>query len=137
MSIATEYLNTDFELKSKTSFDALHRELERGGDILYYVSNEESDWYLVFESATCGNPGNRNAERNILSIISLLFQLSQEAKTELATCYLRKFNIGFSCGDTWAYTHSLSASTVQAIAEADCSVSVTLYPTHNLNKEEN
>ncbi|MEL6553858.1 MAG: hypothetical protein AAFQ63_10420 [Cyanobacteria bacterium J06621_11] len=137
MDIATEYLNTDFELKSKTSFDALHRELERGGSVLHYVSDEGGDWYLVFESATSSNPDNHNAERDILSSISLLSQLSREAKSELATCYLREFNIGFSCGDTWAYSRSLTASTVQAIAEANCSISVTLYPTHNLNKEEN
>jgi len=92
---------------------------------------------LVFESETSSNPDNRNAERDILSSISFLSQLSREAKSELATCYLREFNIGFSYSDTWAYSHSLTASTVQAIAATDCSISVTLYPTRNLNKEEN
>lgn len=136
MNIATEYINTDFELKSQTSFDALHLELKQEGYVLHY-DNEEGDWYLVFESVTSGGIDDRSAEQDILSIISLLCQLSSKAKSELAACYLREFNLGFNCGDIAAYSLSLSASTVRAIAEVDCSISVTLYPLHNPNKEKN
>ena len=50
------------------------------------------------------------------------------ATAELASCCLREFNIGFHCWDTWAYVHTLASPVVQAVANADCSLAVTLYP---------
>lgn len=128
MKTETEYVNTDFDLKSKSPFDTLNRELDQMCCVLHYTHGEDGHWYSTVESAIPDETSKRNAEMDILAIITAINTLSPAATAELASCYLREFNIGFHCLDTWAYVHTLPSPVVQAIASADCSLAVTLYP---------
>ena len=63
-----------------------------------------------------------------MTILTAVDSLSDAAKEQLARCFIRDFNIGFDCWDSWAYNHALPNSVVAAVAHANCSISVTLYP---------
>ena len=52
---------------------------------------------------------------------------SNAAKAELGACHVRMFNVGFSCGCTERVVHELSSDLMKAIAEASCSMTMTLY----------
>ena len=125
---ATEYANADFDLKSTTPFEALQRELDESCCVLHYTQGDDGHWHSIVESSQNDESCNRNAERDIAAIINAINALSPAAKEELDACYLREFNIGFGCGDTWAYVHTLPKSTVRAVADVNCSLAVTLYP---------
>jgi hypothetical protein len=131
MKTETEYANTDFDLKSKSPFDTLNRELEESCCVLHYTHGDDGHWHSSVESVLDDGESKRDAEMDILAIIEALKSLSLPAKAELESCYLREFNIGFRCCDTWAYVHTLKSFTVQAVADAGCSLSVTLYPMRN------
>lgn len=131
MPIDTEYANTDFDLKSETPFDALHRELNRTCNVLHYTRGDDGHWHSSVNSAHEDDYTNRNAALDILAIIGAIDGLSPTAKMELDSCYLREFNIGFHCWDTWAYAHVLPLAAVDAVAKAGCSLAVTLYPMRN------
>ena len=128
MKTETEYINTDFNLKSKSPFDTLNRELNQMCCVLHYTHDEDGHWHSTVESAYDNETSKRNAEMDIIAIITAMNTLSPAAMAELASCYLREFNIGFHCWDTWAYVHTLSLPVIQAIAHANCSLAVTLYP---------
>lgn len=131
MAIDTDYANTDFDLKSKQPFDTLNRELDQLCCVLHYAQDEDGYWYSTVESAQDDESAIRNAETDILAILAAINALSTAAVAELNSCCVREFNIGFRCWDTWAYVHTLPASVVQAVANADCSLAVTLYPMRN------
>ena len=131
MATETEYANTDFDLKSATPFDTLQRELDQTCCVLHYTRGDDGHWHSIVESSHCDENRNRNAEMDIHAIIKAMRSLSPVAMAELNACCLREFNIGFHCWDTWAYVHALPNAIVRAIADADCSVAVTLYPMRN------
>jgi hypothetical protein len=128
MASETEYANTDLELKSATPFDTLKRELDESCCVLHYVHGDDGHWHSLVESSHQDESGNRKAKLDIAAILEAVKRLSPHAKAELDACYLRAFNIGFHCWDTWAYAHSLPNDLVRAIAESNCSIAVTLYP---------
>jgi hypothetical protein len=127
MTIDTEYANTDFDLKSTRPFDSLNRELARTCCVLHYTHGGNGNWDSIVEAAH----DNREAAMDILAIIDAINALSPAAKSELDSCHLREFNIGFHCGDTWAYVHTLPPDVLRAVADAGCSIAVTLYPMRN------
>src|SRR4051794_24142906 len=124
MASETEYTNTDFDLKSTVPFDALHRELENSCRVLQYTHGEDGHWHSIVESSHSDESRNRNAEMDITVIIPAINTLSPRAKAELNACYLREFNIGFDCWDTWAYVHRVPAAAVQSVSDANCSIAV-------------
>lgn len=126
--IESEYANTDFDLKSKTSFDTLHQELSLQCCVLHYTKGDDGDFHASFESDQDGESNQAGAERDIFLIVDAINELSTSAKQELDACYLREFSIGFRCGDTWAFVHSLSHTVMAAISDSGCSLSLTLYP---------
>ncbi|WP_442484880.1 hypothetical protein [Aeoliella sp. SH292] len=126
-SIASEYANTDFDLKSTQPFDQLHRELLVSCSVLHYTKSDDEHWHAIIES----DDTSSEAAKNIGQMLHALNTLSASAKSELKQCYLREFNIGFHCGDTWAYVHALPSELVKAIADAGCSIALTLYPMRN------
>ena len=126
--IETGYANTDFDLKSELSFDALHDELTSRCIALHYGRGADGHYHASYESDHDGESNETGAGRDILVIVHALHSLSDAAKAELKTCYLREFNIGFECGDSWAFLHSVSQKAVAAVADAGCSLAVTLYP---------
>ena len=127
-TIDSGYANTDFDLKSESSFDALHSELSSGCLVLHYESGDDGHYHASYESDHDGESAESGAERDILLIVNVLISLSDAAKAELKSCYLREFNIGFECGDSWAYVHSVPNKAIAAAADAGCSLAVTLYP---------
>lgn len=131
MTHETQYVNTDFDLKSATSFDTLHRELDRTCSVLHYAQGEDGHWHAIVESAHDDECDSRTADMDIAALVAAINGLSPAAQAELHACYLREFNIGFHCWDTWAYQHSLSPATVRMVADAECSIAVTLYPMRN------
>jgi hypothetical protein len=134
MTITTEYANTDFDLKSNTQFNALHIELSKSCNVLHYTKGDDGRWHAIVEAAYDDDSRDRDAAMDILSILQALSTLSQPAKTELDACYLREFNSGFECGDSWAYVHQLPQAIVRSVADASCSLAVTLYPMRNADR---
>ena len=130
MTIETEYANTDFDLKSAAPYDTLRLELDKTCCVLHYTHGEDGCWYSIVESAQDGTC-NRNAEMDIAAIINALNSLSPTAKAELDACDLREFNLGFHCWDAWGYVHRLPPAVVRSVADANCSIAVTLYPMRN------
>lgn len=130
-TIETEYVNTDFDLKSTRSFDTLQRELAGSCTVLHYTHGEDGHWHAIVESAHEWDSRQRDATEDILVMIEAIAGLSPSAKAELDACYLREFNIGFDCRDSWGYVHQLPLHVVQAAAAAGCSIAVTLYPMRN------
>lgn len=128
MTRDTGYCNTDFDLKSPTPFDALHRELSASCHVLHYTHRDDGQWSSTVEAEHGEDSRDRTAALDITSMIEAIKRLSPEAREELAACTQREFNIGFDCWDTWCYVHSLPADVVRAIADVGCSVAVSLYP---------
>ena len=126
-TIETEYANTDFDLKSESAFDTLHQELSSRCLVLHYTCGDDGHYRASFESDHDGESKDC-AERDILLIIEAINALSDLAKTEFETCYLREFNIGFHCGDTFGFVHSIPGNAINAVSDARCSLGVTLYP---------
>ncbi len=131
MTFETEYANTDFDLKSVAPFDTLQRELDATCCVLHYTHGGDEHWHSIVESSHCDEGQTRNAEMDIAAIIEAVNALSPVARAEFDACYLREFNIGFHCWDTWAYIHTLPQSVVRLAANANCSIAITLYPMRN------
>ncbi len=127
-AIKTEYANTDFDLKSSTPFDTLHRELLKDCCILQYTADDDGRWHAIIEADHNEDSREHDAAKDILYILNAISSLSTLAKEELAACHLREFNIGFHCGDDWAYVHQIPQNVVRSVSDASCSIAVTLYP---------
>ena len=127
-TIESGYANTDFDLKSELSFDTLHDELSSQCLVLHYDRGSDGHYHASYESDHDGESNEAGAECDILLIVGALNSLSDAAKAQLDCCYLREFNIGFECGDTWGYVHSVSHDAIVSAANAGCSLAVTLYP---------
>lgn len=126
--IESEYANTDFDLKSISPFNTLHQELSATCCVLHYGKGDDGNFHACFESSHDGETKESGAERDIMLMVDAIGLLSDTAKAELNACYLREFNIGFHCGDTWAFVHSVPHRVVQAASDVGCSLAVTLYP---------
>ena len=113
--LETEYINTDFDLESEHPFETLTKELTLSCYVLHYFQDDRSHWLARIESNCDHSLNKRDAATDILTIIKALNSLSEQAKKELAACYLREFNLGFNCGDAWAYSHQLPITVVQAV----------------------
>jgi hypothetical protein len=66
-------------------------------------------------------------------MLEAIAKFSPAARAELAACYLRELNIGFECWDSWGYVHRLPTDVVRAVAEAECSIEITLYPMREID----
>ena len=117
MTTDTEYANTDFDLKSETPFETLHRELDASCRVLHYTHGEDGHWHSIMESSHGDDTSTRDASMDILAMIDAINALSAAAKAEFNECYLREFNIGFHCWDTWAYVHTVRPDVVRAVAD--------------------
>lgn len=129
----THYVNTDFDLESATAFDTLAAELSSLCCQLHYEKTSNGTWSASYEADPKetdpkGDCPTRDAAKDIADILEAIASLSPTAKTQLAQCSQRDFNIGFHCWDTWAYQHQLPSEIITAISRAHCSTSITLYP---------
>ena len=130
-TIESRYLNTDFDLKSESAFDTLRAELAERCLELHYQGGEDGHHHASYESKHDYESSETGAEFDILRIVEVLKSLSDQAKSELQSCYLREFNIGFDCGDTWGFGHSVPQEVIAEAADLGCSLAVTLYPTRH------
>lgn len=128
MQKKTQYLNTDLELRSHEPLTTLCNEFEETCCTLNHIQADNGHWHATIESNLSENSC---ADLAIQVMLAVLPQLSAQAKRQWDNCYLREFDLGFECGDTWAYPYALTAESVRLIAEANCSLSVTLYPVLN------
>ncbi len=128
---ATQYSNTDLDLKSASPLDILGEELEPDCDVLHCAVGEDGNWHMTIESSHGEITANRSAELDIPAMLGVIANLSANAKQQFDACFLRDFNIGFGCWDSWGYHHKLSHDVLRAIVDAGCTLSVTLYPMRN------
>ena len=127
-AIESDYVNTDFDLKSESSFDTLHDELSLRCLVLHYHRGDNGHYHGSYETNHDGELPVSGAQRDIQLFVDAINSLSAPAKAELEACYLREFNIGFECGDSWGFVYSVPHVSVVAAANAGCSLAVTLYP---------
>src|ERR1700759_4368817 len=99
--IQTNYANTDFELKSHSPFETLYRELIAKCNLMQYELGGDGIWHAGFELMHDEDSVERDAEKDILTFIEIISALSTTAKDEFHASYLREFNIGFDCWDSW------------------------------------
>ncbi|MBA4015696.1 MAG: hypothetical protein C0483_00765 [Pirellula sp.] len=131
MTVETEYANTDLDLKSATAFDALNRELQQSCSVVHYTRGDDGCWHSIVESSESAEEQDRHATKDIVAMLNAVQRLSPIARAEFDACSLREFNIGLNCWDTWSYVHALPTEVVRAVADAGCSIAVTLYPMRN------
>ncbi len=123
--VVTRYINTDLVLASRRPINLLCDEFERTCCVLYHQQEAEGDWRATIESDAIDNV---SAENDIQKMLSVVATFSAAAIQQWDNCYIRDINIGFDCGETWAYSHSLPDNIVRLVADVGCSLSVTLYP---------
>ena len=126
----TSYTNTDLDLKSTSSFTSLRDELAATCTLLHYTHGEDQNWHAIVESSYPDeeHTEDRNAAMDIRLIVNALKRLSSNARQEFDECYMREFNIGFDCWDTWSYLHSVPTDILRDLADLSCTIAVTLYP---------
>ena len=127
----TKYCNTDLDLKSESSLELLAEELEPDCDVLHCAAGDDGNWHMLVESSHGEITANRSAELDIPAILDVIAKCSPNAKLQFDACFLREFNIGFGCWDSWGYNHKLSHDVIRSIADAGCTLAVTLYPMRN------
>ena len=123
-NVETNYANTDFDLRSLKAFEALNSELSAVCCVLHYAETQDGTWWASCEADRL----NDSAPNDILSFIEVIDGLSDTAKKQLADCTTRDFNVGIHCWDTCAYNLSLPSKIIEAVSNAGCSISITLYP---------
>jgi len=126
----SDYTNTDLDLRSNFSIETLAAELEQSCHVMFCTHGDDGRWYATIESAHDWS-AKRDAAQDIASMLAALSNVSDTAKAEFQNCDRREFNIGFDCWDSWGYNHALPHSVVQGIADAGCTLSITLYPMRN------
>ena len=130
-TLETIYTNTDFDLKSNGAFDELHAELSAKCLVLHYACGEDGIYTASYESDHDDTAELSGVERDISLMLAAVKSLSEPARIQFDGCHLREFNIGFECGDTWAFAYSLTQQTIDAVSAASCTLAVTLYPMRN------
>ena len=125
----TRYTNTDLDLKSRTPFDTLHSELAACCTVLHYTFGDDGNWHSIVESSYPEEEyvDHRTAAMDLRLILNALGGLSDRARAELDKCYMREFNMGFDCWDTWSYVHAIPIDIVRDVANLSCTIAVTLY----------
>jgi len=121
----TQYLNSDLVLKSRSPINLLCDVFDRECCVLDQQQGEDGNWYATIESEA---DENLSAVEDIQKMLSVVLQLAGDTKKQWDDCYSREINIGFDCGNTWAYPHSLPNDIVRMIADAGCELAITLYP---------
>ena len=128
---STQYCNTDLHLKSASTLSLLGEELEPDCDVLHCARDKDGNWHACVECSHGEIAANRNAALDIPAILNVVAKLSPDAKQQYDNCFLREFNVGFECWDSWGYNHKLPHDVLRSIVDAGCTLSVTLYPMRN------
>ena len=130
----TRYINSDLVLASRNPINNLCDEFDRECCVLYQQQDDDGNWHATIESDTVENI---TAADDIQKMLSVIPHLAEDARKQWDDCFSREINIGFDCGDTWAYPHSLPNDIVRAIADAGCVLAITLYPIRDQDETAN
>lgn len=126
----TRYANTDLDLVAAFDVSELVEVLGARCHLLSFV-RRESQWFATIEaspdSSNIDDP-HRSADRDLTLLLSAVGTLSGVPLEQWRLCEKRVLNIGFECGDTWAFECTIRTELLAAAARVGCSISVTLYP---------
>jgi hypothetical protein len=123
-TIDSDYANTDLDLLSPVAFDVLDSELSVSCCQLHYAQLTDGTWSASYEA----NQLNSDALNDIGALLDAIGGLSGLAKSQLAACSKRNFNVGFHCWDSWGYNYLFPTALLKLVSNADFSMSITLYP---------
>lgn len=126
----THYSNTDLDLVADTDIGELIDVFRDKCHLLSYA-HQNSQWCATIEaSITSANLDDlsRSIERDLDTLLSVAENLGGTPLKQWQLCVKRDLNIGFECGDTWAFAQTFSHDILRRATSMGCSLSITLYP---------
>ena len=126
MKRETHYLNTDLDLVSAHSLEALAAAFDsKGAFPLHVDQRDDGRWYSTLETEEQFS----EPEPNIAAFLAVIEAFDDRAREVWWACDCREFNIGYNCGDEpWAFNHGLTAAILARISALGISLRITLYP---------
>jgi len=119
-----QYLNTDLELESATDLKPIVEAFGEDVAVLHH-GIIRGNYRASFEIA--GSHAGPNGD--IKYFVALVDALSPEARALWNACYSRVFDIGYRSGSgTSSYRSELRSNTIQALANLNAVIVVTIYP---------
>ena len=117
-----EFLNIDLDIESNDNIELLVNEL---GKRMSVMNNNEIDniYYASFET------GYSEENEIINEYVSIVNELSPQAKVLWNNCKKRVFNVGYECGrKPSSYESKINENSIKALAEINGSIYITIYP---------
>jgi len=125
------YSNTDLDLVAEVDISELVEVFRAKCLVLSYDRAGDGKWYATVEAsldaAKIQDPC-RSIDSHMMSLLSVAEHLESIPRMQWNSCVKRDFNIGFECGDTWAFSQTISQDVVGRAAAIGCTVTITLYP---------
>ena len=131
------YINTDLILLSDHDTASLATHLDKKCELLYCRQDENETWHLCVEAEGSGmyDDSDSSPERDIDLLLSVLDALEGPHRDLLSTCRSVDFNIGWIAPERRPQREfSLSAGLLQRIAAFNASLTVTVYPSSDLDE---
>ena len=122
----TQYLNTDLDLASAQSLEALAGAYRsQGVPPLHVEQRDDGRWFATLETEEQFS----EPEPNITAFLTVIEGFAGPMRDSWLACEVREFNIGYDCGDEpWAFNHGLTTATLARMAVLGISLRITLYP---------
>lgn len=130
------YLNTDLDVWAGRAVRPLVDALAaRGVRALHRHAARDDDTFAVFETdATHAAPAA--PEENLAEILAAIESLAGDAAAVWAGCSLRRFDVGYDCGDgPREFGNELSNDLLRRLAACGATLRVTLYPPYPPEKK--
>jgi len=128
MPSQSRYINVDLDVVGATDLAALGVFFDAHADLLHCGKEDGGQWMLTVEAA--GSGLSEDVNRDIDGILGVIEQLDDVSRNLWDRCTTREFNLGFECGETRAHNTRITQRNIRRIADAGCTISVTLYPMH-------
>lgn len=129
------YLNTDLELATQYNPAALLEAFAENELTPNWVRKEtDSCWRMALEITESASL-ERNPAGTIEKMLAIIENLSGEARHVWETSSVRKFDIGYDCGDKpWAFSQVLPHSVLRRIVAVEAEIAITIYPVNLPNQ---
>lgn len=126
MKRKTAYLNTDLDLASAQSLEALAGAFRSQGVLSLHVEQRnDGRWFATLETEEQFS----EPEPNIIAFLNVIEAFAGSLREFWLACDVRAFNLGYDCGDEpWAFNHRLAAVTLARMAALGVSFRITFYP---------
>jgi hypothetical protein len=96
MKRETRYLNTDLDLEPPLDLAPLADALaERELQVFHVLAHGDGTWSTRFET----NEAFEGPDGNIAAMLTATEALGEPARSRWAACTVRRFDIGYGCGD--------------------------------------